>query len=104
MVNTDHIDRRTPQFNLAPPAATALADAIGPAMTVTAVDDIRSADGRADHAANNRARRAGNDGTGTGADGNTFKRARLSGRERDSGKREDEQSRFDERAHNNLLG
>jgi hypothetical protein len=103
MVNSAHVDVTSPQFYL-PPAATALAETIGPAMTVTmTIDDIGAANGRAYDAADNRARRTGNYGTGTGANGHAFKRTGL-GRERKSRQRQHEQSGLDERAHNNLLG
>jgi hypothetical protein len=81
------------------PSATAMAVAVGPAMTMAMTrDNVRTAHDSTNGAADNRARRSGNDGTRASTDGCAFKRAGLRG-ERKSGERQYKQSGFYDGAH-----
>jgi hypothetical protein len=48
------------------------------AMAMAMANDVRAANHAADDAADDRAGRSGNDGAGTGTDGDAFKRSGLS--------------------------
>jgi hypothetical protein len=88
--------------HLAPSAAT-IAVVVDPAVTMAMPYEIWAANNTTNHAANDGARRSGNDGAGSGTDGNAFQRPSLS-YDRRGRQHQHEYSSLEHRAHRNLLG
>jgi hypothetical protein len=80
------------------PAAAAIAVLVDPAVAMAAPDQVRTANHAADHTADDRAGRSGNDRTGAGADRNAFQRSGL-GHHGHHGERQYDKSSLEHYAH-----
>jgi hypothetical protein len=59
------------------PSASTITILVGPAVVMTVSHNVRAAHHTANHSANDRAGRSGNDGSGAGSDGDAFQRPGL---------------------------